>query len=95
MRSNLAEIIHSFMDTLPKIISSDDTFCLCFDRGYGTMKFIEEITSKKYKVSIIATTVGSRHPFLFKYEMQNFIKTCLDKDDTLDVVVSNVNLFSK
>ena len=82
----MVENIHALVDTLPRITTSDANVRLSFDRGYGTMKFIEETTSKNYKISTIATTVGSRHPFLPKTEMEKFIKTCLDKGDTANVV---------
>ena len=70
----MVENIHALVDTLPTITTSDANVRLSFDRGYGTMKFIEETTSKNYKISTIARTVGSRHPFLSKAEMEKFIK---------------------
>ena len=48
----------------PIITVNNENIRLRFDCGYRTMKSIEDAHAKKYKISTIATTVGSHHTFL-------------------------------
>jgi hypothetical protein len=41
-----------------------------FDRGYGKLKMVEDSGSKGFGVITIATTHGSRHPFLGEEDLQ-------------------------
>lgn len=60
--------VHALIDMLPSITTSEEKIRLIFDQGYGKMDFIEENARKRYNISTIATTVGSRHPFVTKRE---------------------------
>ena len=91
----MVDNIHSLVDTLPKITCTDENIRLTFDRGYGTLKFIEDTSAKNYKISTIATTVGSRHPFLFKKEMDKFVQNCLHRGEETGEVMRKVALFQK
>ena len=70
--------VHALIDTLPYITTSEEKIRLIFDRGYGKMDFIEENARKRYNISTIATTLGSRHPFVTKKESDKYIQDCLD-----------------
>ena len=85
--------IHELIDTIPPITSNDEKIRLTFDRGYGTMRFIEKMTEKKYDITTIATTVGSRHPFLMKKEGDKFLEDCKARGDTIDEMVEKYKLF--
>ena len=66
--------VHALIDTLPSITTSEEKIRLIFDRGYGKMDFIEENARKRYNISTIATTLGSRHPFVTKKESDKYIQ---------------------
>ena len=89
----LVNNIHSLIDTLPKITTSDENIRLSFDRGYGTMQFIEDTSAKRYRISTIATTIGSRHPFLFAKEMEKYISNRLSYGENKEEVMKKVDLF--
>ena len=91
----MVDNVHSLVDTLPKITCIDENIRLTFDHGYRTMKFIEDTSGKNYTNSTIATTVGSRHPFLFKKETDNFVQTHLNRGEKKGEVMRKVALFQK
>ena len=37
---------------------------MTFNQGYGKMKFVQMMMEKGFNILTIATTVGSRHPFI-------------------------------
>ena len=73
--------VHALIDTLPSITTSEEKIRLTFDRGYGKMDFIEENARKRYNISTIATTVGSRHPFVTKRESDKYIQYYQAKEE--------------
>ena len=68
--------VHALIDTLPSITTSEEKIRLTFDQGYGKMDFIEENARKRYIISTIATTLGSRHPYVTKKESDKCIQDC-------------------
>ena len=89
----LEDNVHALIDTIPKITSDDEHIRLTFDRGYGTMRFIRNTTLKKFEISTIATTVGSRHPFLTKKESDKFLEDCKARGDSVEEIVEKYKLY--
>ena len=86
--------VHAFLDTLPSIITSEEKIRLTFDRGYGKMDFIVENARKRYNISTIATTLGSRHPFVTKKESDKYIQDCQAKGELSIETKNKVELYS-
>ena len=85
--------VHTLIDTLPKITSVDEKIRLTFDRGYGTMRFVTKAVEKRFDISTIATTVGSRHPFITKAESDKYVAECTKKGESSSEIKQKVDLY--
>ena len=74
--------VHTLIDILPKMTSVNKKIRLTFDRGYGTMQFVTKVVEKKFDISTIVTTVGSRPPFLTQSESDKYVADCGKKGES-------------
>ena len=74
---NVAKLLKTL--NIPTNANHDHKMLCACDRGYGKMTFIEKILSQGMDCITLATTLGSRHPFLTSEEVRTF-------DDSLSPV---------
>jgi hypothetical protein len=82
--SNVMNVINRF----PTLLSSNHKVSIKFDRGYGKMKMLHTVGLKGYRMTTVASTVGSNHPFITSKEAKDYIEKMerkKDKDKNLKI----------
>ena len=57
------------------------------------MAFVETNAMNNFDISTIATTIGSRHPFLTSTESDKYIASFKTKHETIDNINAKFNLY--
>ena len=58
------ENVYKLLEHLPKLVTPNECITLTFDRGYGKLHFIQQVSLSNYQIQTIAPDQGSHHPFL-------------------------------
>jgi len=75
--SNIMSLVNRF----PTLLSSNHNVSIKFDRGYGKMKMLHTVGLKGYRMTTVASTVGSNHPFITSKEANDYIEKMESKRD--------------
>ncbi len=62
--------LESLVENMPAMIHSEHEIECHLDRGYGKLPIIEILSKKGYTVLTLASTLGSKHPFLFEDDVE-------------------------
>ena len=76
--------VKKMLETLPKATLNRHHIRMFFDRGYGKMSFVDEVLKRGYQICTIASTIGSRHPFILTEDLQGLQRKWQEKKEPED-----------